>query len=124
MEIAVLAGPVTVAFCKVDREWTCTALEFDIVGIGSTRDEAFDEMRGLVHSYLVDVIQEPGPVELLNPSDPAEYRRCEKQEFKVAVALAKLRGSRTRVRRELPDIRTLRRLRNRIKGVDLIPMSR
>jgi hypothetical protein len=118
-----MAGPVTVVSCKVGHEWQCTALEFDIVGIGATRDEALAEMRGLVNAYLVGAIREPGPVELMSPSDPAEYRSCEKHTYKVAVALAKLRKSRPPVRQEIADISTLRRLRNRIKGLDLIPVS-
>ena len=71
IETVTLRGPVTVAYKRCREGFMCTALQFDILGIGRTKREAFQEMRDLVEEYLEEIVRSPEPVCFFNPSDAA-----------------------------------------------------
>jgi len=122
VEIKVLAGPVTVAYRKAGKRWYCTALEFDLLGIGDSRDKAFAELRSVVNTYLFDVLRAKGPVRFFNPSDAREWTCKNKKRFSVVAIMA-----RPKPEKPLPpvveDVDHLRPYRNRIKGFDLLPVG-
>lgn len=120
--ISTLKGPVTAAWRQEGGRWLCTALEFDIVGVGKSRQAAFAEMQQLLNAYLAHVMQSPGPVEFFHPSDAEEWETVDKEQFRVAVAVAKT-ASKKPAPSVLPDLTALRRIRNRVRGVDLVPLA-
>ena len=54
MAVKLLKGPVSVAFSKRGRFHYATALEYDLVGIGSSRDKALSELQDVVNIYLTE----------------------------------------------------------------------
>ena len=121
LQISFLKGPVTVAYRREGKKWLCTALEFDILGIGRTRKTAFQQMRSLVNEYLADVLKAEGPVEFFNHSAGKEWTAKDKEYYKVVVALAQAEEKRP-VPQTLRDIQQLRHYRDRIRGFDLTPL--
>jgi hypothetical protein len=112
--IGVLKGPITAAFRRDAGRWLCTALQFDIVGIGDTRDEARSEMQALVNAYLENIIRKPGPVEFYNHAEAEEWQGADKEHFLVAFAFAGIAP-------EVLDAKSLSRYRSRIRDAKLIP---
>jgi hypothetical protein len=117
--ISVLKTPVTAAYRKEGGRWLCTALEFDLVGIGQTRAEASAEMQQLVDAYLKHAIERPGRVKLQNPSESEEHTGDE-QRYLVAIVVTKMTPGKP-VPPVMKDFAALRRFRNRIRGVNLVP---
>jgi len=83
----VLRGPVTVAYKQVGEEWHCTALEFDIIGVGKSKEKAFEKMRDLLNFYLGEIANTAGPVEFFNHSPEEEWHVSEKEEYHVVVVM-------------------------------------
>ena len=100
-------------------EWMCTALEFDIVGTGKTKQEAFDELRALVETYLLEVMDTDAPVEFYNPADAEEWECKDRKSYRVAVIMARAKEDTSIPPRMVRDITKLRPYRDRIRGVDL-----
>jgi len=98
---AILHGPVTVAYKKLGKEWHCTALNFDLVGTGSSKQMAFVELRDVVNCYLSDIVDAEGPVEFFNPSPAEEWNVAEKEQYHVVVVMTRVRQ---RVRKRLPPV--------------------
>ena len=84
---AVMRGSVTVAYRQVSEEWHCTALEFDIIGVGASRKESFEKMKDLVNFYLGEVSKARGPVEFFNRSPDEDWQISDKEEYNVIVVL-------------------------------------
>ncbi|MEK7794387.1 MAG: hypothetical protein AAB353_07650 [Candidatus Hydrogenedentota bacterium] len=85
----VLRGPVFVSSKPLNDEWHCTALNFDILGIGSTKEEAFERMKELLEVYLEDVaieLNNGNQVDFYNPSDSDEWNHGEVEVYKVMCA--------------------------------------
>jgi uridylate kinase len=118
----VVGGRVTAAYRKEEGRWLCTALEFDILGIGETRQEAFAQMQELVNNYLLDCLMSRGPVDFLNPSEAEEGKTRDKERYHVAVILERAAPEQA-VPQVIEDFAALRRFRNRILGTDLIPAN-
>ena len=116
--ISVMKGPMTAAYHKEENRWFCTALEFDIVGIGSTRKEALSEMQELVNAYLHHIINQRGRVALMNQSDMKATDDTEHYFVAIAVAEVKTKRSAPRV---VEDVTALRRYRDRICGMNFLP---
>ena len=83
LAVCVLSGPVTVAYTKTAKEWTCTALEFDLVGFGKTKDDAFDALRGVVNTYLDAALETPGPIQFFHPADGKCWNAKHKERYDV-----------------------------------------
>ena len=83
----VMRGSVTVAYRQVNEEWHCTALEFDIIGVGASRKESFEKMKNLVSFYLGEVSKAIGPVEFFNRSPDEDWQISDKEEYNVIVVM-------------------------------------
>jgi hypothetical protein len=73
-------GPATIAVRKVGREYHYTALEFDILGIGRTKQDALAEVQELVEEYVYSVIEELGKgykVAYFNPSGERDWNQAD-----------------------------------------------
>jgi hypothetical protein len=119
--IRALEGPVTVASKKSGRKWHCTALQFDLVGIGKSRGEALEELKGVVNAYLCELLKAKGKVRVFNPSDAAEWECEDKREFTVSVAIV---GSKNPA--EVPErlsFSKARRYSDRIQAVNMLPAA-
>lgn len=119
--IRILEGLVTVAFKKVGRKWHCTALQFDLVGIGKNRAEALEELKGVVNAYLCSILKSKGKVRFFNPSDADEWECEDKREFSVTVAMFGLKAP-SRVPERLSFAKA-RRYRDRIHSVSMLPFA-
>jgi hypothetical protein len=86
VDVTLLEGPLTIAFCKKGREWYARALEFDLVGTGSTRRKAFHEITDLVSEYITDCLNEKGPVQFEYPAEPSEWNVKDKESFRVILS--------------------------------------
>ena len=120
IEIITMEGPVTVAHREVEGEWHATALEFDILGTGATRDAAFNELRGLVNDYLCEIINTPGRVRLENPAEGREWAVPDKEFYHLVAAVVRPPHARRRAYRRRYNIAAMRSLRNRIRTIDLV----
>lgn len=74
-----LAGEITVAFRRVQKEWYATALQFDILGYGRTKDEALEMLRELIEIYMLEMaklLSQGEKVKFFNPSNESEWNRA------------------------------------------------
>lgn len=77
-------GPVTVAVRKFGREYHCTALEFDILGTGKTKQEALVQVQELIEDYITSVIEELAKghrVAFFNPSVEKDWNQADELRF-------------------------------------------
>ena len=118
----ILAGPVTVAYRRRRGGWVCTALQFDLVGTGATRQKAFQELQEVVNAYLQECLQAKEPVDFFNPSEREEWNAGRKEHYSVGVCIAVPEG-RPEAPEVIPDLRRLRMYRDRIQSFDLVPVG-
>jgi len=118
--ILVMEGPVTVEYQRKNKKWYCTALEFDLVGIGTSRQKAFNELQKVVNLYLMEAINSKGPIDFLIPTPQTERKGNDVEKYQVAVQIRK-QGRIPGIPVVIQDIRSLRRKRDRICGLTLIP---
>lgn len=124
LDIQTVDGTVTVAYKKHGREWHATALQFDLVGTGRTREAALREPQELFESYLSAVLETKGRVRFYNPSDAQDWDAKDKEYFRVVcIVLAGTSHTRSLSAPSLDDIDTLRRIEPRIKSVKLTPLA-
>ena len=117
--VTTLGGPVTVGYYRRGGNWICTALDFDLVGIGLTQEKAFAELRDVVNTYLEETLKADKATNFFNPSEPKEWDSAtKKEEYRVIAVMAKARSQR-RAPRVVRNIRKLRPFRNRIRAFDL-----
>ena len=120
IQVTVVKGPVTVAYRQEEGKWYAIALEFDLVGIGKTREAAFNELRDIVNDYLIDCMAEKKPVEFFFPSEPDEWNVEDKEWYSVTALSAQPVRGRSRMPSSI-NMSQLHSFRNRIKQFDLIP---
>ena len=120
IDMVTLHGPITVAYRRASRMWHCTALQFDIVGVGKTKGEAFAEMRDLLRDYLEEVLATDGPVRFFNPAESGEWNVRDQEYYNVALLVSG--GEATPPNRApLSDIARLRGYRDAVQGIGLVP---
>ena len=124
LDVQTLDGTIAVAYKKQGREWRATALQFDLVGTGSTRQAALRELQQVFETYLSAVLETKGRVRFYNPSDPADWENKDKEHFRVMCIVSAATSPATRPvpYPSLDDIDTLRRIGPRIKSVKLTPL--
>ena len=116
-----LQGPVSVAYKRKGRkDWYATALQFDLVGHGSSKEQALRELQDVVADYLVEITEVEGPVQFFNPSPPEEWNLPDKQHFVVNFVVHGPVTVEVGGRTIAPG--NLNRLRDRIQNVDLMPV--
>jgi len=118
-----LQGPVTAAFRREGKQWLCTVLEFDLLGMGHSRDAALEEMKDLVACYLEEVLRTPGKVRFFNPADEQDWNTDDKLSFDIVVEFTREVGyspKATDLRGRLHD---LAEYQDTISGVRLSPAA-
>lgn len=120
IETVTLRGPVTVAYKRCREGFMCTALQFDIVGIGRTKREAFQEMRDLVEEHLEEILRSPEPVCFFNPSDAADWNVGNQENYQVAM-LFERHSEPIPTDVPLANLAPLREHRESLRGVNLVP---
>ena len=123
LEVLPVDGAISVSFRKRGKEWYATALQFDLVGTGTSRDEALRELQTLFEAYVNAVIGTKGRTRFYNPSEAEEWEVRDKQHFRAVCIVTAPLGTRTSVTPSLDDIGSLRRIRSRIHGVRLSPFA-
>lgn len=125
--IILASGPVTVAVRRFRDYYTCTALQFDIVGTGKTKGAALRQLQELVGEYLLAVIElvaQGKKIRFFNPSDAEEWNRAQElRDFKVSFALqtGNLADAPPADIRFDPNLRELARYKDSIESVELVP---
>jgi len=120
IDMVTLHGPITVAYRRVSRMWHCTALQFDLVGVGKTKVEAFAEMRDLLRDYLEEVLATDGPVRFFNPAESGEWNVRDQEYYNVALLVSGGESAAPN-RTPLSDIARLRGYRDAVQGIGLVP---
>lgn len=83
-----LSGPLSVAYQydKKAKEWEAIALQFNILGLGTTKEEALQEVRALFESYVEAVTKTKGKVQFHNPAESRYWDVDEVDQFHVVVS--------------------------------------
>ena len=125
----VIKWPISVVCRKMGARWGATALEFDIVGTGKTKEAALEGMRELFEDYLSSVVEElraGNEVAFFNPSDAEDWNRdsIERYELLCRVTCAESAG---REQPESPgnlgDLRKLTHFIDSLDEVDVKPVE-
>ena len=119
--VRILRGSVTVAYKRVGRKVHATALQFDLVGMGKTREQALVELQEVVNAYFLDALLSEESIDLQFPSPPPDWNVRDRQDFVVAVALVQPRPQ----RKFLPFLEgfaQLRPCREQVRSFSLLPL--
>lgn len=120
-----LEGPVTVAYNKVKDLHMCNALQFDIVGTGASRDEAFSQMRELVEDYLLSIVEElerGRKVRFFNPATVEDWNKFKTLEnYDVTFIVDVVRADDIPDQIDLKGMSKLGAYRDSIEAVNLVP---
>jgi hypothetical protein len=114
-----LEGPVTVAFSQLADEWYATALEFDLVGTGASREAALRQLKAVVKTHFETLLTTPGKVRFFNPSDADEWNIEDKEYFTMTITIARA----VRLQDQIPDhlsFAKARRYRKAIRSVEML----
>lgn len=117
--ISLADGPITVAFKKAGSYWIATALEFDIIGTGNSREEAFSQLRELVSLYLLEVVRAPEQHNIFNPSDSELWELADKVKYNVLIMLSVTKLNETKSGRVM--LRDVGSFKNDITEFNLSP---
>ncbi len=120
MRIITLKGPITVTYREEGGEVLARALQFDLVGVGKTRDDALKELQDLFSDYAEEVLSTGGKVRFFNPSDSEEWDNSEKQLFNVVFVLVR-KGHQTDLSSVCDNIQDLHRMRKSVESIRLQP---
>lgn len=83
-----LSGPVSIAYRydKNAKEWEAIALQFNILGLGKTKEEAFQEVKSLFETYVETITQTKGKVQFHNPAEGRYWDAEDVDQFHVVVS--------------------------------------
>lgn len=114
-----LEGPVWVAFTQEEKAFYATALQFDLVGTGSTREIAFTELQEMFRIYVQAVLAKPGKVQFVFPSEASEWDNPDIEYYDVIVDVRSTSHSKPAPSRT--KLKELRRYRDRINTIQFQP---
>ena len=121
--VSYIRAPINVTYRRYQKEWMCTALQFDLVGFGKTRQEAFQDMKSLVNEYLLDALATEEKVRLYNPSDSREWKIKDQKKYRVLAIIAREKEKDV-VPDTISDLPELKQhFRGRLRGIDLKPAT-
>lgn len=83
--ISIVGGPVVVAYRRHWRGWTAMALQFSLMGLGRTREEAFEELKRVLLTYLKTVLDAKGATRLFDPADAEDWETADQEQIYIAV---------------------------------------
>jgi hypothetical protein len=84
-QISIVGGPVVVAYRRHRLGWMAMALQFSLIGLGRTREEAFEELKGVLLTYLKMVLEAKGSARLFNPAEAEDWDTPDQERFYLAV---------------------------------------
>ena len=114
-----LNGELTVSFRVRAGKVQCTALQFDIVGMGDTKAEALQEMTKLLTYYFEEIISSDEPVRFYNPSDTSEWNIKDQQHYILSIIMRRKRDV-VRISKEMRTfIESLKQYKQDYQGVVL-----
>lgn len=114
-----LNGELTVSFRVRAGKVQCTALQFDIVGMGDTKAEALQEMTELLTYYFEEIISNDEPVRFYNPSDSSEWNIKDQQHYIMSIIMRK-KWNDVRISKEMRTfIESLKEYKKDYQGVAL-----
>jgi hypothetical protein len=79
-----LEGSIDVGSRKIGKLFLCNALQFDIVGTGATKHEAFVQLKELLEDYILAIVKSLGDekkVRFFNPAEDDEWNNAKQLEF-------------------------------------------
>ena len=117
LQVVTLKGPITVTYREEGADVYATALQFDLVGIGKTREAALNELQEIFSEYAEEVLNTKGKARFYNPSDPEEWENPDKEFFSVTFVLSGKRGSSTAT--SVCNIRELHAVRRSVRTIQL-----
>lgn len=83
-QISIVGGPVSVAYKRHGRGWMAMALQFSLIGLGKTREKAFEELKGVLLTYLETVLEAKGPVRFFNPAEDEDWDTSDQEQYRIA----------------------------------------
>jgi len=120
IQLVTLRGSIAITYRECGGETIARALQFDLVGIGATREKAFRELQDIFADYAEAVLEAKGNVRFFNPSPAEEWENPDKQFYNVTFGLV-----RKQRRDEIPalceDIHKLRSVRKDVDSIALQP---
>lgn len=122
VEICRLEGPVTVTYRTEGGRVYARALQFDLVGIGKTKEEALRELQELFSDYVEEFLYTKGRVQFSHPADAAEWDNPSKEFYAVILVFTHRAGARA-LPPSVSDPGRLRRLRGSIEAIQLQPLA-
>jgi hypothetical protein len=114
---AQIGGPVSVSYRKQGGKVYCTALQFDLVGVGKTRGKALEELKAVVETYLATVLSEKGQVRFFNFADEEEWANTDQEIFYVTATLIQAERGRAIPREIRPE--KIRHYKGRLRSFNL-----
>jgi hypothetical protein len=121
--VMVLKGPITVSYQKKGGRWYCTACEFDVVGVGRTRGDAFCLLCELLDEYfseIVSILHKGKKVAFFNPSEADVWNSEDIQYYDVQVKVSKTKKSPSSHRY---DMKELIKFIDTIETFELVPIG-
>lgn len=119
--IKIANGPLTVSYRQVDGEWRATALQFDLVGTGKTKQGAFEQLRELVNDYLTFILSVKGEVAFYNPASREEWEVADQEKFDVLVVMARVKSTSAIARERCVKLEDVRPMRKHVREFELAP---
>ncbi|MCX5770188.1 MAG: hypothetical protein NTZ09_07950 [Candidatus Hydrogenedentes bacterium] len=113
-----LRGQVTVTYRTEGSDVYARALEFDLVGVGKSRESALRELQEIFSDYAEEILKTKGKVQFFNPSSPEEWENEDKQFFHVVFVL---KAAPAKASSMCSSIHDVRKMRGSIRGVQLQP---
>ncbi len=111
-----------VSFRIVDDEWHCRALQFDILGIGTTRNAAFEQLRELVEVYFEDIASELRDGHAVAIYQPADAHEWNENEIEFYTAVCELTDG-IEIESESLSMSELGEIAHRIESIELTPLE-
>ncbi|MEJ2744303.1 MAG: hypothetical protein P8123_01230 [bacterium] len=62
-------GPVSVIYYRDEDKWIAHALQFNLMGSGSTQEAAFDDLQGLFSHYFIEYCKRGNFSTFLSPAE-------------------------------------------------------
>ena len=115
-----LEGSMRIAFKTEDKLIYARALEFDLVGVGATRETARQELQDLFKTYLEACLAKPGKVRFLFPAEPEEWNNPDIESYDVVIEYRSPRNAKPLPPRA--SIRDLKKKQQYIQSVGLLPV--
>jgi hypothetical protein len=69
-----LRSPLHIVFYQEDGEWIAHCLEFDLVGVGDTKDQAMELLFGAIATQICESLRTGNLKNLFTPADGEYFR--------------------------------------------------